>query len=201
MFRDQTFYGGIDEWRKLWNREVRPYLRSLEVVAGPGMLADRLPGGTLLRLVPGDDAPAAGSAAAAEYDSYFKLTLTSSENNGATTYAVTIADGATGGSSTAVVNGYTTYTLAPYTETVTGDRLFFLKYTPATLDADGSVADEAVMEIGSSDDMTVLSAGTDGAFRLQLGRLLWNNGAPKVVQDFKYGVAEVRWYARCGVGA
>ena len=45
--------------------------------------------------------------------------------------------------------------------------------------------------------MTLPAGGTDGAFYTQLGRVLWNDGKPRVVQDFSAGVADVRWYAGC----
>lgn len=182
--------GDLDEWRRIWNGRALPYLRSLELVAGPGLLADRLPGGTLLQLA--SETRAAASVTTAGYNSYFKLTLM---NTGGA-YTVTVADGATGGASTAVVNGYTTYSLAPYTETVSADRLFYLKYTPAVISG-GAVTSAAAMEIGSTDDMVLPAAGVDGCFYTQLGRALFSGGAATVVQDHTAGVANVHWFVSC----
>ena len=193
MYLKRLDGGGFSEWRSMWDREILPYLRSLRPVAGPGVRIDRRPGGTLIRVVP-SSATAPAGAKAATYDSYFKLTLSAAENGG---HLVTIADGATGGNSVAVVNGYTVYTVPPYTESVSADRLFFLKYTPAVYWNDGSVHTPATLEIGSSGTMILPSGGTDGAFYTQLGRVLWNDGKPRVVQDFSAGVADVRWYAGC----
>ena len=44
-------FGGIAEWRKMWNDEVLPYLRAERLVAGPGVRLDRRPAGTLIRVV------------------------------------------------------------------------------------------------------------------------------------------------------
>ena len=187
----------------MWNDEVLPYLRSLRPVAGPGLAIDHLPAGTVIRAV---SAPAAAAQSSASnddfYHSYFKLAL--ENENGV--FRVKIADGATGGNSYAVVNGYTAYTVAPYAETVTGDRLFFLKYTPAQYGSSGSQTAVPTLVIaslgpaeGSSGFPSLPSGGTDGAFYMQLGRLLWNSGAPKVVQDFTGGVAEFRWYVKCNL--
>ena len=44
-------FGGIAEWREMWNNEVLPYLHSERLVAGPGVRIDRRPAGTLIRVV------------------------------------------------------------------------------------------------------------------------------------------------------
>ena len=191
----------VTEWRRMWNDEVLPHLESLRLAAGPGLRIDRHPNGTVIRLAPLPGS--ARSAAPADpdfYHSYFKLTLSSATANGATVRTAKIADGATGGNSVAVVNGYTVYSIPPYTEVVNADRLFYLKYRPAVYNATGGTIDRAVLTIGSlgpnsSGDLILPEGGTDHAFYTQLGRVLWRNGVPKVVQDFTSGVADVRWYA------
>ena len=100
------------------------------------------------------------------------------------------------------MNGYTVYRLPPYTETGEGARLFYLKYTPATYWNTGAVYTSATLEIASrgpegSGALVLPDGGTDGAFYFQLGRVLWNNGSPRAIQDHTAGVAEVRWYAKC----
>ena len=181
----------IGEWRRMWNGEVLPYLRSQAIVAGPGIRAERLPAGTVVSAAP---APGARSAAApGDYDSYFKLTCTT--NGGGC--VVKIADGATGGDSVAVVNGMTAYRVAPYAETVSANRLFYLKYTPPVYDAQGALSSAAALEIGST-DAQYLTAYRNGCFYIQLGRALFSGGAPRIVQDFTAGVADVRWYMTCG---
>ena len=184
-----------ENWRSMWNEEVLPYLRSLHLTAGDGLRIDRRPAGTWIRALPG--AAAGGSGAAAGYSSYFKLSGARTSGG----YTVTVADGATGGASTAVVNGGTTYSIAPYTETVNGDRLFFLKYTPAqyTGGAETTPAALAIASLGPANGRFPLlpSGGTDGAYYMQLGRCLWNGGSPRIVQDFTAGVAEFNWYVNC----
>ena len=198
MYLKQLVNGGlagIAEWRAMWNQSVLPYLRGQRLVAGKGVRVSQRPAGTVIEVVDGYTAAGGATQPQSEaYDSYFKLTLSGSENDG---HLVTIADGATGGNSVAVVNGYTVYTVPPYTESVSADRLFYLKYTPAVYWNDGSVETPAVLEIGSGATMTLPAGGTDGAFYTQLGRVLWNDGKPRVVQDFTAGVADVRWYAGC----
>lgn len=204
MYLKRLFEHGIagaDEWRDLWNREILPHLRSLRPVAGPGVRIEQKAGGTVIAAAPVTGTGAARPAAERElYDSYFKLKLAASAGSGgATTHTVTVADGATGGDSLAVVNGYRSYRLEPYAETVSGDRLFFLKYTPAVYGSGGAVVSSATMEIGSqavSGGGMELPQG-DGACYVQLGRVLWSAGAPRVVQDFTGGVADVRWYVSC----
>ena len=141
---------------------------------------------------------APGGGGTAEYAGYFKLSLANTDG----AYTVTIADGATGGNSTAVVNGGTTYSIAPYSEVVTGDRLFFLKYTPAQYDQYGAVSAPATLVIASLGPAggvfpVLPSGGTDGAYYMQLGRCLWNAGTPTVVQDHTAGVAEFNWFVNC----
>ena len=198
MYLKRLSDGGFSEWRAMWNDEILPYLRSLRPVAGPGVRIDRLPGGSLIRFVP---APAKAQAAAGTdfYHSYFKLRLVRSAGGGC---SVRIADGATDGNSLAVVNGYTAYWLPPYTESVSADRLFYLKYTPATFWNDGSVYTRAALEIVSrgpeaGGGLVLPEGGTDGAFYFQLGRVLWNGGFPRAIQDHTAGVADIRWYAKC----
>ena len=183
------------DWRSMWNEEVLPYLRSLQLTAGDGLRLDRRPAGTWIRALPG--AGARGKGAGAGYSGYFKLSCAATAGG----CAVTIADGATGGASTAVVNGGTVYQIAPYTETVTGDRLFFLKYTPARYagGAESTPASLVIASLGPANGAfpVLPSGGTGGAYYMQLGRCLWNNGSPRIVQDFTAGVAEFNWYVNC----
>ncbi len=54
MFLNRLFsddFGGIAEWKNMWNDEILPYLRSERLVAGPGVRIDRRPAGTLIRVV------------------------------------------------------------------------------------------------------------------------------------------------------
>ena len=79
------------------------------------------------------------------------------------------------------------------------DRLFFLKYTPAVYGSGGAVVSSATMEIGSKNSSgggLELPQG-DGGCYVQLGRVLWSSGTPRVIQDFTGGVADVRWYVSC----
>ncbi len=185
----------VAAWREMWNGEVLPYLRSLAVVAGSGIAVRRHPAGTVVE-VSGAPVSAAAAAppAAAGYNSYFKLTLSSATSGEGTVHTVTIADGATGGDSLAVVNGYTLYSISPYTEAVTTDRCFFLKYTPAVYDDSGAVT-PATLVIGSGGELP--SYLSTGCFYTQLGRVIFTGGVPSVVQDFTAGVADVRWYVKC----
>ena len=184
-------------WRSMWNEEVLPYLRSLQLTAGDGLMIDRRPAGTWIRALPKAATGGGTGGAGSAYSSYFKLSGAPAEGG----YAVTVADGATGGNSTAVVNGGTTYSIEPYTETVTGDRLFFLKYTPAQYSggAETVSASLVIASLGPSGGMFPMlpSGGTDDAYYMQLGRCLWNNGSPRIVQDFTAGVAEFNWYVAC----
>lgn len=194
MFPDEPFRGGMKEWRDLWNNDIAPFLRSQHVIPGPGMYAERVGGGTLLNT---DAATAAVVDHDPGYDSYFKLTLSIPEGDENSGYRITIADGATGSSSIAVVNGMTTYQVPPYSETVTGDRLFYLRYDPPVYDGGGSLTSGAQLAIGST-DREYQPAYSGGAFYTQLGRVIFSDGVPSVVQDFTAGVADVRWYMPCG---
>ena len=140
-----------------------------------------------------------GAAGGYEYNSYFKLTLSTGD-----TPAITIADGATGSNSIAVVNGYTTYSIAPYTDPARTGRnaLYFLMYTPVQYDSSGQPTSSGATLVISSlyatgSSPSLPSGGTSGAYYYQLGRLLWSNGAAQVVQDHTAGVAEFRWYVKC----
>ena len=185
----------------MWNDEVVPCLNSLLPVAGPGIMIDRRPNGTVIRAVPmPSSAPSAAPVRGENYNSYFKLSLVTVAENGAALHRVEIADGATGGNSVAVVNGYSTYTVPPYAETVSGDRLFFLKYRPAVYNSIGHVTTPATLTVGSigpngDGELILPEGGTDNAFYTQLGRVLWRGGNPETVQDFTAGVADVRWYS------
>ena len=191
--------GSGESWAEMWNREVLPYLRSRQLVAGRGVRLDRMPSGTVIRTIPAVSSGSAAATAAPGYSSYFKLSVAASGSG----YAVTIADGATGSDSTAVVNGGTAYSIAPYSESVTGDRLFFLKYTPAVYNSGGQIVSSATMVISSLGSQTsgtfpvLPSGGTSGAYYMQLGRCLWNSGAPTVVQDHTAGVAAFNWFVNC----
>ena len=189
--------GPGESWAAMWNREVLPFLRSRQLVAGRGVRLDRMPSGTVIRALPAASGGSVAAGAAPGYSSYFKLSVASAEADGATTHTVTVADGATGGASTAVVNGGTTYSIAPYSEAVAGDRVFFLKYTPARYDANGRQTAAPALVIASAAGTTLPSGGTDGAYYMQLGRCLWNNGAPRVIQDHTAGVAEFNWFVNC----
>jgi len=187
-----------EEWAAMWNRDVLPYLRSLRPVAGHGVRLDRMAAGTVIRVLPAAPGRVGGNGGPAEYSGYFKLTLANTGGG----YAVTIADGATGGDSTAVVNGGRVWSVAPYTEAVAGDRLFFLKFTPPEYDQYGVVTvpeSLVIASLGPSGGVfpVLPDGGTDGAYYMQLGRLLWNSGAPRVVQDHTAGVAEFNWFVRC----
>ena len=119
---------GFVEWREMWNDEVLPYLLSLRPVGGPGTRIDRTDGGTVIRAVP----TAAGIVpppADAGYSSYFKLTMADTSSGA----VVTVADGATGSDSIAVVNGGSTYSLPPYSETVSGARVFLSHVHPGAV--------------------------------------------------------------------
>jgi len=193
---------GLAEWREMWNEEVLPRLRSLRPLAGQGICTEEQPDGTVITALPVPSAPVSADAPAAErdaYDSYFKLTLSVSAVNGEPVHTVTVADGATGGDSFAVVNGYSSYRLPPYTQTVNAETVFYLKYTPAVYGSGGAVVSSATMNIGSvvsSGGSTPELPSGNGAY-VQLGRVLWRNGAPRTVQDFTAGVADVRWYVSC----
>ncbi|MBQ6353095.1 MAG: hypothetical protein IJJ28_07500, partial [Lentisphaeria bacterium] len=94
------------------------------------------------------------------------------------------------------------WSVAPYTEAVAGDRLFFLKFTPPEYDQYGVVTvpeSLVIASLGPSGGVfpVLPDGGTDGAYYMQLGRLLWNSGAPRVVQDHTAGVAEFNWFVRC----
>ena len=190
-------------WRGMWNDTVLPFLHSLEPVAGPGIRIDRKPNGALFRAVPAPaNAPEPGVNSG--YSSYFKITVAPPVSGGA---VVTIADGATGSDSIAVVNGGSTYTLPPYTETVSGGALFLLKYTPAQYNSGGGIASSATMVVSSLHESggifpTLPSGGTSGAYYYQLGRVLWSggSGAPQVVQDHTAGVVQFQWFADCFLG-
>ena len=49
-----------DEWRKKWNRDVLPYLRANQLVAGRGIRIDRRPNGTVVGVDSSDRAGNAG---------------------------------------------------------------------------------------------------------------------------------------------
>ena len=194
MYLQRLSDGGFSEWRAMWNRDILPYLRSLSPVAGPGVLIDRRPGGTLIRAVPSAAAAAAAVTGYGTYDSYFKLTLSS----GAGGAAITIADGATGSDSIAVVNGGSTYVLPPYTAPVSGATVYFLQYTPAQYNSGGQLVSGASMAISSVEGAVLPSGGTSGAYYMQLGRVVGSSGGElRVVQDHTAGVAYFNWYVRC----
>ena len=188
--------GGVDEWREMWNDEVLPYLHSLRPLAGPGTRIEERSDGTLITAIP-NAAAAASPAAEAGYSSYFKLTLADTSSGA----VVTVADGATGSDSIAVVNGGSTYALPPYSEVVSGARVFMLKYTPAQYGSDGAVVSGATMAISSVAGGTLPSGGTSGAYYYQLGRVVASSGGElRVVQDHTAGVAQFQWFANCFLG-
>lgn len=202
MFFDQlSDSDGFSAWRDMWNDYVLPYLRSLRPVSGPGIRIDRKGNASVIRAVPGRAAPAVPAAGDAGYRSYFKLSLAATGAG----QVVTIADGATGSNSIAVVNGGSTYCLPPYTETVSGGALYLLKYTPAQFGSGGTVTSGATMVISSihqsgGDFPTLPSGGTSGAYYYQLGRVISSGGALSAVQDHTAGVVQFQWYANCFLG-
>ena len=185
-------------WREAWNDRVLPFLDSLRPVAGPGIRIDRKENGSVIRAVPAVHT----AAGAAGYSSYFKITLSPPVSGAA---VVTIADGATGSNSTAVVNGGSTYSLPPYSETVSGGALYLLKYTPAQFGSGGAVVSSATMAISSIPQSgayfpSLPSGGTSGAYYYQLGRVIWSGGLPpRVVQDHTAGVVQFNWFANCHI--
>lgn len=182
-------------WRKQWNDRVLPFLDSLRPVAGPGIRIDRKDNGSVIRAVPAAHAP----AAVAWYSSYFKITMSSAVSSGA---AVTIADGATGSNSIAVVNGGSTYSIPPYSETITSGALYLLKYTPDQFGSGGAVVSGATMVVSSIHQSggsfpTLPDGSTSGAFYYQLGRVIGSGGSFRVVQDHTAGVVQFNWFANC----
>lgn len=143
----------------------------------------------------------AAAAEVPEYNSYFKITVAPVVSGAA---VVTVADGATGSDSIVQVNGGSTYALPPYTETLTSGALYLLKYTPATLNANGGVVSSATMVISSLHESggaipPLPSGGTSGAYYYQLGRVIWSGGSgiPTVAQDHATGVAYFNWFVGC----
>jgi hypothetical protein len=190
-------------WRELWNDRVLPFLDSLRPVAGPGIRIDRKDNGTLIRAVPAA-VHAACSVGSAGYDSYFKITLAEPTSGAA---VVTIADGATGSDSYAVVNGAGGYTLPPYSETISRGALYFLKYTPTQYGSGGAIVSGATMAISSLHQSggsfpSLPAGGTSGAYYYQLGRVIWSSGSTptRVVQDHTAGVAQFNWFMNCYLG-
>ena len=51
----------IRNWVAQWNSRIIPHLRSLEVVAGPGITIDRRPTGTIVSALPQNVRPSGGS--------------------------------------------------------------------------------------------------------------------------------------------
>ena len=196
-----TGVAGIAEWRRMWNQDVLPYLRGQHLIAGRGVRINRLPAGTVIETVDAGGRGASVGGANSGYESYFKLSL---GGNGSGGYVVTIADGATGGDSIAVVNGGTTYSIPPFSGGVIQNTLYFLKYIPAQYNSGGSVVSGATMVISSLSGAvrpTLPSGGTSGAYYMQLGRGIWSGGNPKIAQDFTAGVAEFNWYLNCNSAA
>ena len=187
---------GFAEWRRMWNQDVLPYLRGQRLIAGRGVRINRLPAGTVIDVIDAGGRGAAGNPDGG-YSSYFKLSL---GGNGSGGYVVTIADGATGSNSIAVVNGGTTYSIPPYSGAVIQDTLFFLKYVPDQYNSGGQIVSGATLNIAAASGVvmpTLPSGGTSGAYYMQLGRCVWSNGNPRIVQDFTAGVAEFNWYLNC----
>ena len=196
-------FDAIGEWRRMWNGEVLPFLRSQQLIAGPGVRLDRRPGGTTIRAAAGVTCGGAAyiPSAPEPYNSYFKITMV---RRNTLSYAVTVADGATGSDSYAVVNGGSTYTLPPYSETISSGALYLLKYTPAQYNSGGYLVSSAAMAISSIRQSggtfpTLPSGGTGGAYYYQLGRVIWSSGsvATQVVQDHTTGVVYFNWYINC----
>jgi len=195
----------VDEWRSMWNYEVLPYLRDLHLIAGAGIRINYLPEGCVIRVANRDGGGITSvSDEDGSYNGYFKITLSPPVSGAA---VVTIADGATGSNSMAVVNGGSTYSLPPYSETVSGGALYLLKYTPAQYNSGGAVVSSATMAISSIHQSggsfpTLPDGGTSGAYYCQLGRVIWSSGSavPKVVQDHTAGVVQFNWFANCYLG-
>ena len=135
------------------------------------------------------------------YNGYFKITVSPPVSGAA---VVTIADGATGSNSIAVVNGGSAYSLPPYSETVSGGALYLLKYTPAQFGSGGAVVSGATMVVSSIHQSggslpALPDGGTSGAYYYQLGRVIWSGGttSPEAVQDHTTGVVQFNWFANC----
>ena len=139
-----------------------------------------------------------------EYTGSFKITVTSATSGNTTTYTGTVAGTVTSNGvpvSFATVNGLTSYTLQSYSETITknDNRLFYLVYSPPTYNNNGAVVSSGSMAVGS---MQLTSGGgltmpaQDDKSYTQLGRVIWKNDEPVVIQDFKGSKVDVRWYTQ-----
>lgn len=199
-------FAGVNEWRSMWNNSVLPYLRSQRLVAGHGVRINETPSGTRIEVIDagGHATCSVGSSSAPGYDSYFKITMQPPVLGSA---VVTVADGATGSNSLAVVNGGSSYYLPPYSQTISGGALYLLKYTPAQYGSGGQVVASATMAISSilqsgGSFPSLPSGGTSGAYYYQLGRVIWSSGGTPthVVQDHTAGVAQFQWFANCYLG-
>lgn len=192
---NQVGAAGLAEWRQLWNGEVLPLLQRMRIVAGGGITVDQYPFGTIIGALPTTTTAENSDTPAVGYSSYFTLSVTGST---ASTITVGIADGATGSNSVAVVNGGTTYSLPPYTATVSGETVFCLAYTPAQYNSGGVLVSSASMAISAVSGAVLPSGGTSGAYYMQLGRVVGSSGAAlRIVQDHTAGVAYFNWYVRC----
>lgn len=196
LLRRLSPFDGADKWREMWNNEVIPYIQTMRLIAGRGIRLNHLPAGTVIETLPHAGKAPLNAAPIEGYNSYFKISVSGDTESG---YTATISDGATGGNSIAVVNGYTVYQVEPYSEVISQSRLFFLKFTPpGYYFQSGTQYKEAVLEIGSqSIDEVLPDASQEGCFYTQIGRVIFNNGTPVVVQDYTAGVADIRWYAAC----
>lgn len=191
------------EWRSMWNNDVLPYLRRLRPVAGHGIRIDYLATGCVISVTNrGEEGAHSAPADDGSYNSYFKLSLSSTTANDTTTWTARIADGATDGKNIAVVNGYNVYQIDPYTEAISADRLFYAIYTPATYTNQGAVDTPASMSIGSvgatgGNSLSLPTMTQNGPCYYQIGRVLFSGGVPKIQQDFTGGVLDARWYVSC----
>ena len=193
------------EWKEMWNYDILPYLHDLRPVAGPGVRINHMPTGYIISLKNQDGGIVRSvSDEAGSYNGNFKITLSEPVSGAA---VVTIADGATGSNSTATVNGGSSYSLPPYSETISGGALYLLKYTPAQYGSGGAVVSSATMVVSSIHQSgaafpTLPDGGTSGAFYYQIGRVIWSGGTtlPKVAQDHTAGAAQFGWFANCYLG-
>lgn len=198
---------GCEQWWEMWNSEILPYIRKIRLIPGRGVRVSHVPNGTIC-----ETAPAVHPAAAhvsvkeepVEYTGSFKITVTSATSGNTTTYTGTVAGTVTSNYvpvSFATVNGITTYTLQSYSETITknDNRLFYLVYSPPTYNNNGAVISSGSMAVGS---MQLTSGGgltmpaQDGKSYTQLGRVIWKDNKPEIIQDWKGGVVDVRWYTQ-----
>lgn len=194
---------GCEQWREMWNSEILLYIRKIRLIPGRGVRVSHVPNGTICETAPAVH-PATGSVsveeAPVEYTGSFKITVTSATSGNITTYTTSVAHSEYQ-YSRASVNGITSYVLPAYTETIArnDNRLYYLAYTPPTYNSNGAVVSSGSMAVGS---MQLTSGGgltmpaQDGKSYTQLGRVIWKDNKPEIVQDWKGASVDVRWYTQ-----